>query len=77
MRGARTGAWSQVDFSEIAVMFDTQFPWQPAALVYLTYIYAVCTQTRANHLLLTLRTEAGEEFEWLVNESIRDGKNKQ
>ena len=31
---------------EIAVMFDTQFPWQPATVVHLTYIRAVCTQTR-------------------------------
>lgn len=77
MRSARTGARSQVDFSEIAVMFDTQFPWQPAVLVYLTYICAVCTQTRSSHLLLTLCAEAGGDFELLVNESIRDDKNKQ
>lgn len=53
-------------------MFDTQFPWQPAVLVYLTYICAVCTQTRSNHLLLSRRAEAGEEPERLLNEPMRD-----
>lgn len=53
-------------------MFDTQFPWQPAVLVYLTYICAVCTQTRSNHLLLSRRAAAGEEPERLLNESMRD-----
>lgn len=53
-------------------MFDTQFPWQPAVLVYLTYICAVCTQTSADHLLLLLCTEAGDGVEWLRIDRIRD-----
>lgn len=58
-------------------MFDTQFPWQPATAAYLTYICAVCTQTRANHLVLLLRTAAREDSERLLNEPVRDDKNKQ
>lgn len=68
---SRSSATSRF-LGEIAVMFDTQFPWQPAILVYLTYICAVCTQTGADHLLPSLRTEAGDGFEWLVNDCISD-----
>lgn len=51
-------------------MFDTQFPWQPETVVYLTYICAVCTQTCANHLLLWHCTVILGLVERLLNESI-------
>lgn len=73
MRGARTGARPQVDFSErlrsclIPSSHGNRRLWR----TWPTYV-TVCTQTHANHLLPELCTAARGHLERLPNESIGD-----